>query len=111
MKSKLVIKIIQTETETGASLLEKKGMVYSFLNPVSYLDALKHKKLFGQMDGLCCVKKTDSPLRLLLRLWHWQFPAGLTHKLGDIVVVIHICHIEVVFGTLIGWAQLHIPEQ
>ena len=56
MKSKLVIKIIQTETETGASLLEKKGMVYSFLNPVSYLDALKHKELFGQMDGLfaCC---------------------------------------------------------
>lgn len=52
MKSKLVIKIIQTETETGASLLEKKGMVYSFLNPVSYLDALKHKELFGQMDGL-----------------------------------------------------------
>ena len=52
MKSKLVIKIIQTETETGASLLEKKGMFYSFLNPVSYLDALKHKELFGQMDGL-----------------------------------------------------------
>lgn len=52
MKSKLVIKIIQTETETGASLLEKKGMAYSFLNPVSYLDALKHKELFGQMDGL-----------------------------------------------------------
>ena len=52
MKSKLVITIIQTERETGASLLEKKGMFYSFLNPVSYLDALKHKELFGQMDGL-----------------------------------------------------------
>ena len=27
-------------------------MVYTFLNPVSYLDALKHKKLFEQFDGL-----------------------------------------------------------
>ena len=32
--------------------MQMKGMVYSFLNPVSYLDALKHQELFCKMDGL-----------------------------------------------------------
>lgn len=28
------------------------GRIYTFLNPVSYLTALKHKDLFGQFDGI-----------------------------------------------------------
>lgn len=52
MKSKLVEKIIQTGAREERSFLEQKGMIYSFLNPVSYLDALEHQELFCQMDGL-----------------------------------------------------------
>lgn len=62
MRSKLVEKIVETER----TLAERKnhtdftdfwkpkglGRFYSFLNPVSYLKALKHQKLFCQMDGL-----------------------------------------------------------
>lgn len=52
MKSKLVEKIIQTEKREERFFLEQKGMIYSFLNPVSYLDALKHQELFAQFDGI-----------------------------------------------------------
>lgn len=44
--------IINTETVSNCSIWEKKGKIYTFLNPVSYLDALKHKELFSHMDGL-----------------------------------------------------------
>lgn len=52
MRQGLVEIIIQTEAKGGLSILQKNGMIYSFLNPVSYLDALKHKEIFRQMDGL-----------------------------------------------------------
>ena len=52
MKSKLVEKILHTESENERSFLQQKGKIYSFLNPVSYLDALEHQELFCQMDGL-----------------------------------------------------------
>ena len=52
MKSKLVEKIIQTEKREERFFLEQKGMIYSFLNPVSYLDALKHQELFARFDGI-----------------------------------------------------------
>lgn len=50
----MVEKIIGTEARIkGINDLWSEGeRVYSFLNPVSYLDALKHKELFNQMDGL-----------------------------------------------------------
>ncbi len=32
--------------------LTEKGMMYTYLNPVSYLTALKEKALFGMMDGI-----------------------------------------------------------
>ena len=51
MRSKLVEKIIETDnTDLGAVV--GGGRIYSFLNPVSYIDALKHQELFCQMDGL-----------------------------------------------------------
>lgn len=52
MKSKLVEKVIQTESGQERLYLQKREMIYTFLNPVSYLDALKHKKLFEKFDGL-----------------------------------------------------------
>ena len=50
MKSILVEKI--ELTEHIEYYLTRKGRIYSFLNPVSYLDALKHKDLFLQFDGI-----------------------------------------------------------
>lgn len=50
MRSKLVEKIVETDlTDFFAGT---KGGIYSFLNPVSYLEAMRHQELFGQMDGL-----------------------------------------------------------
>lgn len=52
MKSKLVAKIIRTESKEEKSFLQDSGKVYSFLNPVSYLDAQKHQEMFCKLDGL-----------------------------------------------------------
>jgi len=52
MPSKLVEKILHTESKCESSYFKEKGVIYSFLNPVSYLDALNYRDLFCQMDGL-----------------------------------------------------------
>lgn len=39
-------------TELVDNYFTRKGKIYSFLNPVSYLNALKHKDLFCKLDGL-----------------------------------------------------------
>ena len=52
MKSILVRKIIFTEQITLADILSKKGEIYTFLNPVSYLTALDNKSLFARFDGI-----------------------------------------------------------
>ena len=52
MKSILVRKIVFTEQTTLTDILSQKGKIYTFLNPVSYLSALKHKPLFGGFDGI-----------------------------------------------------------
>ena len=55
MKSILVKKILDSEralTDGELLLSLRGGGIYTFLNPVSYLDALKHKALFGQFDGI-----------------------------------------------------------
>lgn len=48
----LVRKIINTSFCGYDLLLSNKGKVYTFLNPVSYLDAIKDKKIFGKFDGI-----------------------------------------------------------
>lgn len=50
--SALIDKIIETETLTFNEVFECKGRIYTFLNPVSYLDALERKDLFCQFDGI-----------------------------------------------------------
>lgn len=51
-KSVLVSKISDTNDTLGVSFMEQPGMIYTFLNPVSYLDAIKHKELFCRFDGI-----------------------------------------------------------
>ena len=52
MRSSLVEKIVTTDRSPDSVKFERKGQVYTFLNPVSYLDALYHVKLFSQFDGI-----------------------------------------------------------
>lgn len=51
MKSLLVSKIVLTEKEWNGFDCHTSG-IYTFLNPVSYLDALKHKELFCRFNGI-----------------------------------------------------------
>lgn len=48
----LINKILSTEKYSINQILETRGKVYTFLNPVSYLTALDNKELFGNMDGI-----------------------------------------------------------
>ena len=52
MKSVLVGKIIATEQWGDRDFLKEKRRIYTFLNPVSYLDALQHQDMFAQFDGI-----------------------------------------------------------
>ena len=47
----IIDKIISTELQSICVLIDR-GKIYTFLNPVSYLDAVKHKELFSQFDGI-----------------------------------------------------------
>lgn len=47
----LVRKIIDTNPD-DAEILENRGKVYTFLNPVSYLEALKNRDLYANFDGI-----------------------------------------------------------
>lgn len=51
MTNSTLINII-VQTESVHNYLTGKGMMYTYLNPVSYLTALKEKALFGMMDGI-----------------------------------------------------------
>ena len=52
MKQTLVNTIIKTEKTPIEDSFKENGGIYTFLNPVSYLDALKNKELFEQFDGI-----------------------------------------------------------
>lgn len=50
--SPLIIKILTTDKKSVEGILKNGKGIYTFLNPVSYLDALKHKDLFASFDGI-----------------------------------------------------------
>lgn len=50
-KSALVQKIVATNP-CYTEMFEDRGKIYTFLNPVSYLDALKNRDLFAKFDGI-----------------------------------------------------------
>ena len=52
MCSSVIKKIISTEKINDSELLEQEGKIYTFLNPVSYLDAIRNKSLFEPFDGI-----------------------------------------------------------
>ena len=50
--SLLINKILLTDKQSVEEILKGGKGIYTFLNPVSYLDALKHKELFTSFDGI-----------------------------------------------------------
>lgn len=50
--SLLINKILHTDKQSVEDLLKGGKGIYTFLNPVSYLDALRHKELFTSFDGI-----------------------------------------------------------
>ena len=52
MNSSLVEKIVDTSHYFLYDITKDNGHIYTFLNPVSYLDALNNKDLFGRFDGI-----------------------------------------------------------
>ena len=50
--SALINKILLTDRTSIERLLKSGKGIYTFLNPVSYLDALRHKELFTSFDGI-----------------------------------------------------------
>ena len=48
---KLIKKIIETDP-CNPEIFEKKGKIYTFLNPVSYLEAIRNKDLYINFDGI-----------------------------------------------------------
>lgn len=52
MRSVLVKLILKTENIEIEDILLQKQKVFSYVNPVTYLDAIKHKELLASMDGL-----------------------------------------------------------
>lgn len=52
IKSSLVRKIVLTEKYSVEELFSMRGKVYTYVNPVSYLTALRNKEMFDTYDGL-----------------------------------------------------------
>lgn len=52
VKSHIINIIIDTEKKEIINVLSMKGVIFSYVNPVSYLDALDNKDIFSSMDGL-----------------------------------------------------------
>lgn len=48
----LIKHIVDTENKSIEDIFTQKGRIYTFLNPVSYLTALKNKFIFGEFDGI-----------------------------------------------------------
>lgn len=52
INSQLVKLIINTEKYNILDIITMKNKIFSYVNPVSYLDALNNKGVYGVMDGL-----------------------------------------------------------
>ena len=56
--SVLIRKIVITEDFSLNEIFERRGRIYTFLNPVSYLLALENKEIFGSFDGIIGFRHT-----------------------------------------------------
>lgn len=52
IQSPLISKIVQTDRWRKEEMFMNKGRIYTFLNPVSYLFALKNLDVFAAFDGM-----------------------------------------------------------
>ncbi len=52
MTSHLLRKIIESDHLTMEELFIRENKIYTFLNPVSYLNAIKNERLFERFDGI-----------------------------------------------------------
>lgn len=52
MANHLLHKIIESDHLTMEELYMRKNKIYTFLNPVSYLNAIKNERLFERFDGI-----------------------------------------------------------
>ena len=52
MEKDILVDILISTDKIASTSFVKRKRIYTFLNPVSYLDALKHKELFLQFDGI-----------------------------------------------------------
>ncbi len=52
MSQNLIRKIIESDRIAEDGLFEGERQIYTFLNPVSYLSALKNERLFDRFDGI-----------------------------------------------------------
>ena len=48
----IVDRLISSDTISLKKIFERNMSIYTFLNPVSYLDALNNKILFTKFDGI-----------------------------------------------------------
>ncbi len=67
--SNLIRSIIDSEFELLTNLMESKNKIYTFLNPVSFLTAVKQKSLFQSFDGIFA---DGSLMTLAIRLLYWK---------------------------------------
>lgn len=79
MKQMIVHKIIDTEKKCIPEIFLEKGKIYTFLNPVSYLVALKNRELFYKFDGIFA-----DGLGLVYSIWIFYF-RKVTRKSFDMV--------------------------
>lgn len=52
IKSRIIRLITDTEEQKISDILVSRNKMFSYVNPVSYLDALNNKEVFASMDGL-----------------------------------------------------------
>lgn len=69
IKSPLVRSIVETDRNTMEEIFTNKGKFYTYLNPVSYLMALKNLALFKAFDGLFA---DGSILVAAISLLYWK---------------------------------------
>lgn len=80
-KSIITDKVVVQDQLAINYTFSRKGMIYTFLNPVSYLQAIKHKALFEQFDGIFA----DGSL--LVKAIHFLYGKKITRRSFDMTSI------------------------
>ena len=82
MTDPLIRKIIDTDLIPTDTLLERRNAVYSYLSPVSYLTARRHRALFMHTDGILM----DGSILCLFVKWFYGFKIQRPAFVSEILV-------------------------